>query len=313
MSWCTIESDPGVFSELISLFGVIDVSVNEVYSLDHLVESSSSSNVSLGLIFLFKYVQERDTRAVINPSDIPELFFAKQVVQNACATQAILAVLLNSESINLPSTLVHLKEFTQGIDADSKGLAIGSLDDIRLAHNSFARPEPIFHEESSGKRQKVADDQYHFIAYIPHQGHVYEIDGLRAGPILLGDIESGDGNWLAVAKPAIEARMRRYSAAETHFALMSVGSKRSTVLEREISSLQQQLEALNMTDDSLSSQLQQLQFELSEEYEKEKRQKEENIRRRHNYIPFILTVIKALARAHKLQDLRGAAAERITR
>jgi ubiquitin carboxyl-terminal hydrolase L5 len=168
----------GVFTELISNFGVGNVQVDEIYSLDQSVEKS------YGLIFLFKWRQETDEREIIPPSYIPELFFARQVINNACATQAMLSILLNSEGIDVGANLGEFKEFTMSFDDEMKGIAISNSDMIRTAHNSFARSEPFQIEELKTKNEE--GDAYHFIAFVPFKGRVYELDGLKRGPICLG-------------------------------------------------------------------------------------------------------------------------------
>lgn len=187
MSWCTIESDPGVFSDLISKIGVPNIDVEEIYGLEDLLVSDEASSVSsgvgelklsssqkFGLIFLFKYSGEiSDDRATIPFEDSPNLYFAKQVVQDACATQAILSVLLNTE-IELGPNLTDFKNFTQCLDYEMRGLSIGNSDHIRDVHNSFGRPEPFIYEKSANKDRKNTKDAYHFIAYVPSSGQVYE-------------------------------------------------------------------------------------------------------------------------------------------
>ena len=74
-----------------------------------------------GLIFLFKWQQEPDDREALDPSSVPGVFFANQVINNACATQAILSVLLNSEAIDIGDTLREFKAFTESFPADVSG------------------------------------------------------------------------------------------------------------------------------------------------------------------------------------------------
>lgn len=195
-----------------------------------------------------------------------------------------------------------------------KGLAISNSDMIRTAHNSFARPEPFQIEEKESPKAK--GDAYHFIAYIPFQGCVYELDGLKSGPIRLGVVDGND--WLTIARPAVEERIARYSTSETHFALMSIGRSRQKVIEELISSHRERLESLQseMSDDNaestvvimadVMSEIAKLENELVEIAEKSKAQSRENVRRKHNYIPFLSALVHALADKGKLVSISSS-------
>ena len=103
LPWCTIESDPGVFTQLLLSVGVVGVEVQEIYSFE---QTKLQASDVFGLVLLFKYDSgSRQRSRYLTPPASPgativadssaKIYFAKQVITNACATQAILSVLLN--------------------------------------------------------------------------------------------------------------------------------------------------------------------------------------------------------------------------
>lgn len=157
--WCTVESDPGVFTSLIESFGVKNAELTELWSLDNdslklLTNPLEGTRASVhGLIFLFKWQSSNNPsegavtgNKPLSEEDSPaDLFFAKQVTTNACATQAILSVLFNAPNsiesngdkvdddqgrrLILGETLSNFKTFTSAFPPDvSLLLLIWCLD-----------------------------------------------------------------------------------------------------------------------------------------------------------------------------------------
>nr|CCA22598.1 ubiquitin carboxylterminal hydrolase putative [Albugo laibachii Nc14] len=305
MSWCTIESDPGVFTALLKDIGVKGAQMEELYSLDR--EQFQSMGPVYGLIFLFKWEKSQHTvppETTCTPKGStppPEnLFFAKQVISNACATQAILSIVLNAAELDIGDTLREFKSFTRDFPPDLKGLAISNSELIRQAHNSFARPDPFVMEER--KHENDDDEVYHFIAYVPVNGKVYELDGLQEEPISIGNIpatsNSNNTAWLDIACPKIQARIEKYATSEIRFNLLALIRNRSDVYQHEVEKLQVQ----TRSPESLSA-IAQYQDMICQEGYKQKQWVLENARRKHNYIPFVVQLLKILAEKNQLEPL----------
>ena len=243
-------------------------------------------------------------------ADVPGLFFAKQVVTNACATQAILSVLLNAPNVELGDVMSAFKSFSADFPADLKGEAIGSCGPLREAHNAFARPEPF---EIESRAAKEDDDVFHFIGYVPFNGCVYELDGLKKGPIELAKITPGQ-SWLVPVRELIKARINKYMASEIRFNLLQVTKDLRQEWKLRIEELEKVVagESMDLGNDEIDPavELDELQNKLAFENEKFKSWKDENIRRRHNYVPFIMGLLKGLGDRGHLTPLLQAAQQR---
>ncbi|KAJ6137279.1 hypothetical protein N7471_003765 [Penicillium samsonianum] len=228
--WSTIESDEGLFTSLIETLGVKDTQFEELISLDADTIRSLGLRRNLPL--------QMDTRSLWRTRRSPldgtydqtatdNLFFAAQTIQNACGTQAILSVILNHDNppapqppIELGEELRSFKDFTTGFPAELRGEALSNSEAIRSAHNSFARASPFADETARPQDDEKGADVYHFIAYTPVNGTLYELDGLQPHPISHGACATGDFPEKVIE--VLQRRIARYPPEETHFNLMAV-------------------------------------------------------------------------------------------
>ncbi|KAI8231647.1 Ubiquitin carboxyl-terminal hydrolase isozyme L5 [Colletotrichum sp. SAR 10_96] len=219
--WCEVESEPAFFNAIIREMGVKDVKVQEVFSVDEDYVATLPQPV-YGFIFLYQYFSENyEDDEVVDGRD---LWFANQTTDNACATVALTNILMNSAEVDLGTKLQEFKDATSHLSTPLRGHALSSNTFIRSVHNSFTRRmdhlnADLFLENEATeskkkqrrgpakarktKKQKVnSESGYHFIAYVPANGSVWELDGLKTRPARMLQFEESalSFNLLALCK-----------------------------------------------------------------------------------------------------------------
>lgn len=247
------------------------------------------SSTVYGVIFLFKWLSSATQGRGDAPQDgtyDPEaiesgLFFAAQTIQNACGTQAILSVIMNQDSrctedrghggIDIGSDLREFKDFTTGFPADIRGEALSNSDKIRSTHNTFARASPFVDETDRGPVSEEDSETYHFIAYTPFNGKLYELDGLQPYPISHG--ECAAETFPEKVMDVLQRRIGRYPDGEIRFNLMAV-CRDLRLTAQEVGDVDQ----------------------LQAQQVKRQNWEWENTLRRHNFVGFISEMLKGVTR-----------------
>lgn len=191
-----------------------------------------------GLIFLYQFKEDDPSQ---QESSCPEhIWFANQTTNNACATIALLNIVMNASGVEIGPTLSSLKDFSKDMAPAIRGYTVGNHDYIRRVHNSFARKMDMLaadlslHNDMAASKAKTAQKSYakkgkvedvfeagfHFVAFVPIGGSLWKLDGLERQPVNLGDCT--DANWMDIAKPLIEERMAQYEDDQIQFNLLAV-------------------------------------------------------------------------------------------
>jgi ubiquitin carboxyl-terminal hydrolase L5 len=151
-----------------------------------------------------------------------------------------------------------------------RGDCLSNSDLIRDVHNSFARSSPFVDETTRLATEE--DDVYHFIAYTPINGVLYELDGLNPAPISHGACSFDDFPEKVI--PVLQRRISRYPPDEIRFNLLAMAQD-PRIKAREIGDLET----------------------LRQEQRKRTEWQWENALRRHNFVGFIGELAKGVVKA----------------
>ncbi|PMD14096.1 cysteine proteinase [Hyaloscypha hepaticicola] len=241
--WVELESDPALFSYILREYGVKYIKCQEVIALDDDSLFYLLKPV-YGLIFLFKYRDNDADEDEDAPKCPDHVWFANQTTSNACATVALLNIVMNVPEVELGNSLEAFRETTRLLEPPYRGQALSQNDFIRNVHNSFLRrmdvlnadltlqtdyekwvkgkknPKRKVGKKKVAKRKKEEDEAgYHFVAYVPINGSVWRLDGLQKRPVNLGEYGK---DWVSLARDNIMQRIGQYQDGDIDYSLLSL-------------------------------------------------------------------------------------------
>ncbi|KEY67978.1 hypothetical protein S7711_02183 [Stachybotrys chartarum IBT 7711] len=277
--------DEAFFNTMLRELGVNNVKAQEVFSIDP-GDLALLPKPVYGLIFLFQYLptaSETDEEEATN-----DVWFANQTTANACATVALLNIIMNAPDIQIGDKLREFYDETRNKCTPLRGHLLSTNKFIRTIHNSFTRrmdhlnADLALENEASAaavqskqrvgpkkqkretkaptkaqkrtqaKSRKASSAQYgfHFIAYVPVAGSVWELDGFKRHPRKIESLPAESSDWTMLVQPQIEARMMQYEGDQLSFNLLAL-CKSPLALHAE--AVARSLAALRYLDERLAS------------------------------------------------------------
>lgn len=117
------------------------------------------------------------------PHSDSKVYLIKQTIRNACGAIAILNAVANAEeyiTFKEGSVLKDFFEKTRNLSPEERAEALMSSSEINDTHYQCAQSgQTACHDPEE-------PSDLHFIAFVHRNGHLYECDGRKAGPVYHG-------------------------------------------------------------------------------------------------------------------------------
>jgi len=248
-SYIPLESNPEVFTQLITRLGVRGLEFQDVFSLDDpdLLALVPRPALALVLVFPTSDAYERQTAldeaartdyTGSGPAE-PVVWF-KQTIHNACGLYGILHAVANGHARHFiresPEPSPHSRPCSPPAEPESalatllatciplpppaRALALERSAELEAAHADAAQQG----DSAVPARAEDAVD-FHYVCFVRSHadGHLYEMDGGKRGPVDRGAVLGADGDVLGRGGlDLVRAFIQREKGANLNFSLMAL-------------------------------------------------------------------------------------------
>ncbi|KAI1080458.1 ubiquitin carboxyl-terminal hydrolase, family 1 [Whalleya microplaca] len=228
-----LESNPELFSELIHRLGVSpSLAFHDVLSLEEADLLALVPRPTLALILAIPapndYVirqaeEEKDVVPHAKSGDEEDVMWYKQTIGNACGLYAILHAMSNGDArnyITAESHLSRLVEKCKPLDPQDRSQALEDDEELAAAHKAVGE-----RGDSAPPENIEIEADYAYMCFVKSHknGHLYQLEGCRKGPIDLGPLEPEEDVLSEKALSAVQ-RFIKQAASDIGFSMLALAA-----------------------------------------------------------------------------------------
>ncbi|KAK7928654.1 hypothetical protein PG985_005652 [Apiospora marii] len=229
-----LESTPEIFNQLIISLGARPcLSFEDVLSI---TEPSLFPHPAIALILVFPTTEQYENRKAVEDTNFQpcrssneHVVWFPQTINNACGLYGVLHALSNGEGRSLldPSSwLANLLDISSQMSPNERSLVVENSKPLEEAYAAIATQGTSFQPLN-------AEDEvdFHYICLVRSQsnGHLYELDGDRNGPIDRGDVLRPEDDLLGEGALAVVREYFRDDQDGIGFSLMALVVKHDVI------------------------------------------------------------------------------------
>jgi ubiquitin carboxyl-terminal hydrolase L3 len=217
---------------LLHSLGVPNLAFHDVFSIDEPELLAFVPRPASALLLVFPVSKSYEVHRIAEDKDRPEyggsgesepVIWFRQTIGNSCGLMGVLHAATNGaarDAITEGSTLNRIVKSAIPLKRDARAQLLYDDPELEAAHAVAGQ------EGDTAAPQATDEVELHYVAFVAANGHLWELDGRRKGPIDRGAIGDGD----ALSDEALNLGPRKFIAremeaggGEVRFSLVALG------------------------------------------------------------------------------------------